>query len=122
MEYIVDFNPIIIDDINFEILADIEEKIKLKISITKEEANYFLDNLCYLARKAVNEDLNDYNFKCDTFQNMFYYYFRKLNCEFIPCATQNVITDNIVGHSFSILKLSIDDEEKMILLDPSYMK
>lgn len=122
MDYIVNFNPIIIEDTNYEILADIEEKINRKISINEEEASCFLDNLCYIARKKVNEDLNDYNLKCDTFQTMFYYYFKKLNCEIINCMTQNVITDNIVGHSFSLLKIIIDGNEKLILLDPSYIQ
>jgi len=122
MKYIVNFNPIIIEEIDYVTLADIEEKIKNKISISKEEASYFLDNLCYVARHKVNNNMDNFDYKCDIFQVMFYHYFNNLNCQFIPCMTQNVITDNIVGHSFSILKLIVDDEEKLILLDPSYIQ
>lgn len=122
MEYIVDFKPIIIENIDYDLLALIEEKINKKISLSEEETKFFLDNLCYIARKMVNEDLNDFNYKCDTFQTMFYYYFKKLNCEIINCMTQNVITDDIVGHSFSILKLLVEGEEELFLLDPSYIQ
>jgi len=122
MEYIVDFKPIILEEIDYDYLASIEEKIKSKISVTNEEIKYFLDSLCYIARRNVNENMDNFNYKCDTFQVMFYHYFKKINCEFIPCMTQNVITNDIVGHSFSILKLVVDGEEKLFLLDPSYIQ
>jgi len=122
VEYIVDFKPVIIEEIDYDMLASIEDKINSNISITQEEYKYFLDNLCYIVRNMVNSNMDNFDYKCDIFQVMFYHYFKNLNCEFIPCMTQNVITNNIVGHSFSILKLLVEGKEKLFLLDPSYIQ
>lgn len=122
MEYIVVFKPYVNDNVDYELLSDIEDRILNKISVTNEEVKYFLDSLCYIARNKINSNMDNFDYKCDMFQVMFYHYFSNLDCEFIPCMTQNAITNDIIGHSFSILKLLVDGEEKLYLIDPSYIQ
>lgn len=122
MNYIVDFKPVIMDDIDYDYMSNIEQKIKNNISLNLEETTNFLDTLCFILRYKVNDNMDNFLNKCDTFQAMFYYYFKSLNVKFIPCMTQNVITNNIIGHSFSIIELLVENEKKLFLLDPSYIQ
>lgn len=122
MKYIVDFNPVVIDNIDYETLANVEEKILNKVAISNEEAEYFLDNICYIARNKINEKMDNYDYKCDLFQSIITYYFRNIDCEVNPCMTQNVISKDITGHSFTVIKLMVEREEKLFLIDPSYIQ
>ena len=114
MEYIISFKPTIVNNIDKEKISEIEYKIINDISITKEETKYLLDYVIYLTRYKINSKLDNYEYKCDLAQSMLYYYFQKLNCNIFPCMTQNVITNNIVGHSFLILELFVDNKMDII--------
>lgn len=122
MEYIVDFKPIILEELDYDYLANIEDRILNKISVTNDEVKYFLDSLCYIARNKINDNMDNFDYKCDMFQTMFFHYFANLNCEFVPCMTLNTIVNDIVGHSFSVLKMVVEGKEKLYLIDPSYIQ
>lgn len=122
MDYIIDFKPVIMDEINYAYIKEIEERIKSKFSLSNEEIIIFLDSVCYSVRNNVNEKMDNFDYKCDLFQSILYYYFKDLNCEVIPCMTQNVITNDIVGHSFLIVKIFVNEEYRYYLLDPSYIQ
>lgn len=122
MDYIIDFKPPIIKNINKEKISEIEYKIINRISITKEEAKYLLDYIIYLTRYKINSNLDNYDYKCDLAQSMLYYYFQKLNCNVSSCMTQNVITNNIIGHSFLVINLSVDNQSTIYLIDPTYIQ
>lgn len=122
MNYIIDFNPIVINNVNEEKISEIEYKIINNISISKEEIKYLLDYIIYLTRYKINSNLDNYENKCDLSQSMIYYYFQQLNCNIYPCMTQNVITSNIIGHSFLVISLLVDDKIENYLLDPTYIQ
>lgn len=123
MDYIVDFKPIIIEDLNIDKLTNIEEKLMNNIAVTEKEINYFLDTLNYLARKKINPSFDDYSYKCDLAQSILCNYLQKINCCIYPCTTQSAITNNIEGHNFTVAKFNIKDKGLTnILLDPTYIQ
>lgn len=122
MAYIIDFKPTIIKNINKEKISEIEYKIINRISINKEEVKYLLDYIIYLTRCKINSNLDNYEYKCDLAQSMLYYYFQKLNCNVSLCMTQNVITNNIIGHSFLVINLLMDNQSTNYLIDPTYIQ
>lgn len=122
MEYIVNYEPFIPDNIDLERLASIETKIKNNEAITSEEAKIFLDNLIYLVRYKINPELSDYTFKCDLAQSMLYHYLKDLGCKVTPNNTQNSITNNIEGHNFLIVEFNIQGVNSIFLLDPTYIQ
>lgn len=122
MKYIIDFKPYIPDEINNNELYIIENKIKNKESITSEEAKLFLDTINYLTRYNINKNLDNYDNKCDLAQSILYHYLKNINCNPIPAMTQNVITNNIVGHSFIIVDLIINNSSTYFILDPTYIQ
>ena len=40
----------------------------------------------------------------------------------LPCATHNVITNGVDGHSFTVVSLNVEGEERNFLLDPTYIQ
>lgn len=122
MNYIINFKPVVINKVNGEIISEIEYKIINNISITKEEIKYLLDYIIYLTRYKINSKLDNYENKCDLAQSILYYYFQQLNCNIYPCMTQNVITNNIVGHSFLVISFLVDDKIENYLIDPTYIQ
>lgn len=122
MNYIIDFKPIVINDIDEEKISEIEYKITNNIFISKEEVKYLLDYVIYLTRYKINSNLDNYENKCDLAQSMLYYYFKELNCNIYPCMTQNVITNNIIGHSFLIINLLVNNQKVNYLVDPTYIQ
>ena len=122
MEYIMDFNPVIVDDINNEEMASIEGKIKQGKSLTEEEVLKFLDTIVYITRHNINAKLDDFSWKCDEAQSILCHYLNKIGCPNFPCMTQSVITNDIEGHSFVTIMLMVNDEEKVFLLDPTYIQ
>ena len=122
MEYIVNYEPFIPNEIDLEQLINIENKIKNKESITSEEVHIFLNNLVYLVRYKINADLSDYTFKCDLAQSMLYHYLKDIGCNVMADDTQRAIIENIEGHSFVVLELNVQGTNAMILLDPTYIQ
>ena len=58
--------------------------------------------------------------KCDTVQSMIVSYLNRLGVTTHPCATQNVITNGITGHSF--LTAEFNSDKKTYLIDPTYQQ
>lgn len=122
MNYIIEFNPHIEKNIDYNYLSNIKFKISNKISISNEELSYFLNTIIYLTRYKINPNLDNYDFKCDLAQSMLYYYLKYLNCNIHPLTTQKSITDNITGHNFLTIELLVNNELKHYLLDPTYIQ
>lgn len=120
MEYIIDFEYFVPNEIDTELLLNIENKIRNHCDLTEEETKLFLDSLSYLIRYKINPNLTDYTFKCDLAQSILYYYLKDLGCNVILNSTQSAITNNIEGHNFLILELNVDGKETLFLLDPTY--
>lgn len=122
MEYIIDFNPVKKEELNNEEMAIIEGKIKQRKSLTNQEAELFLDAINYITRKNINPNMDNFDWKCDLAQSILCHYLNKIDCPNFPCMTQSVITDSIEGHSFVTIVLIVEDEEKIFLLDPTYIQ
>ncbi|MBQ6841446.1 MAG: hypothetical protein IJO63_04965 [Bacilli bacterium] len=122
MAYITNFEPIIIDDVNYDYLSGIEQKVKSGAALTEEETSFFLDNLGYFTRVKLNPEMIYFHNKCDTAQAMEYHYLKDLGLEPIPSMTQFAITNHIIGHSFLVVKLLVEDQERLYLLDPTYIQ
>ena len=122
MEYIVDFKPYQNRNINIDQCARIEEAIKENKSISLNDAEEFLRNISYLVRRNINPNMDNFDLKCDLAQAILGHYFNKINCRYAPCATHNVITSQIDGHSFVVITLNVEGEDKSFLLDPTYIQ
>ena len=107
-DYIINFRPYQVEEIDKEYMAYIEYKILNNESLTKEEVSIFLKIITYLVRYKINKNLDNYDYKCDLAQSILYHYFNKLNIPITLAMTQNVITSDIVGHSFTIIKLNVE--------------
>lgn len=122
MNYITNFTPHIPNYIDEEYLSTIELKCINKESLSKEEINYLLSTIIYIVRYKINKNLDNYDYKCDLAQSILYYYFKNLNCNIYPSTTQNAITSSIIGHSFLTLEITVDNQTKYYLLDPTYIQ
>ena len=122
MEYIYNYNPYTTNNIDFYYLFNIENKIKNNISISNEEATNFLNLIIFITRQKINPNLDNFDNKCDLAQSILYHYFKNINCKIYPSMTQNVITNNIIGHSFLTLELNINNQTTYYLLDPTYIQ
>lgn len=122
MEYIVDFKPYIKENIDISYYSTIEEKISSNKSITQAEAENFLQTISYIIRKTINPNMDNFDYKCDLAQSILGNYLEKINCKYAPCATQNVITAGVEGHSFTTVMLNVEGEEKTYLVDPTYIQ
>lgn len=122
MNYIVNFNPVVISDMNVNYYADLENKVRKKEHLTNQEAMDLLDAINYMVRFKINSNLDNYDNKCDLAVSMLYYYFKNLGCEVFSSMTQNAITNNIIGHSFLTVQLLVDGKIQNYLLDPTYIQ
>ena len=102
MEYIIDSTPLVINDINYDLLKSIELKISNNESLTHEEASHFLDYLVYATRCKVVKDFNEtFEYKCDLAQSIMTYYLRSINATTMTNSTQISIAPQIEGHNFN---------------------
>lgn len=117
MKYIIETKSKV-SSIDYEIIAEIEQKVKDGITLSDEEIKILFDNLCYKVRCKFTNDIDNFSFqyKCDTAQAMIYYYLKSLGIKSYPCMTQNVITSSITGHSF----ITVQYNDKYYLIDPTY--
>ena len=122
MNYIVDFDPINISDIDIVYYANIENKIINGESLTLKEVNDFLDIINYIVRSKINPNLDNYDNKCDLAISILYHYLKNLNSNVYSCVTHKSITESIVGHSFLTLQLFVDGKIKNYLIDPTYIQ
>ena len=122
MDYIVDFYPYKEHSARNDYYADIEKRISKGESITQNEAENFLRRLSYEVRQSINPNMDNYDYKCDLARSIFGYYFDKIGCKYSPCATHMAITNGVDGHSFTVVSLNVEGEEKPYLLDPTYIQ
>ena len=122
MEYIVDFKPYENKDINIDQCARVEEAISNNRPISLNDAEEFLRNISYLVRKSISPSMDNFDYKCDTAQAILGHYFNRINCRCAPCSTETAIVSAIDGHSFIVITLNVEGEEKHFLLDPTYIQ
>lgn len=122
MKYILKSTPKILNDIDNIRLSEIENKIKDNKPMTKEDIEYFLDIIVFRTRCKFSDNLEEYSFeyKCDTAQSIICFYLNDLQVKNNPCMTQNVITNDIVGHSFITAIFNLNGMMVPYLIDPTY--
>ena len=121
--YIINYNPKNIKNIDYHFLAQIEQKIFNRESISGDELNYFLISLVYRVRNSVGGDiLSPCINTCDIAQSMISSYLNRLGILNHPCMTQNVIMQDIVGHNFITAHFFVEGEEQIYLIDPTYQQ
>ncbi len=121
MEYILNTNPLVMNNINYEEIKQIESKIKNKEPLTEEEADYFLDFVVYATRCKVVKDFSEtFEYKCDLAQSIMTYYLRSLGIETHPNSTQATIAPEVEGHNFNVVRLNVLGEDKDYLVDATY--
>lgn len=122
MNYIVDFNPVVMENIDYDYLKEIESKVKEKDSLTVEKITYFLDAISYITRFKINPDMDNYDYGCDLAQSILCHYLNNLNCEVYPVMTRSVMDGDITGHSFLCARFLVENKEELYLLDPTYIQ
>lgn len=70
----------------------------------------------------MNPKLDNYDNLCDLAQSILHYYFKNLSCTCHPLTTQEIITNNIVGHSFLTVELLVENQKTYYLIDPTYIQ
>ncbi len=121
MNYIIESTPKTVN-IDPQIIEILEQKTLLKEPLTEEEINMFLDYICYETRCKFTSNINNFSFqfKCDKAQAIITHYLNSLEVEVHPCMTQNVITEDIEGHSFLIAIFNVNGINVPYLIDPTY--
>lgn len=121
MKFIMKSTPKTVN-IDSKVIAELERKIESNTPLSEEELNLFLDNICYLTRCKFTNDFDNFSFefKCDKAQAIITYYLNDLGVETHPCMTQNVITNNIEGHSFTVARFNVNGTLTPYLIDPTY--
>ena len=121
MNYIMESTPKTVN-IDPQIIEILEQKVLSKEPLTEEEINIFLDYICYETRCKFTNDINNFSFqfKCDKAQAIITHYLNSLKVEVHHCMTQNVITEDIEGHSFLIAIFNVNGINTPYLVDPTY--
>lgn len=122
MGYIIDFEPFEQVEIDNNYYEDIEKKISLNKSITQNDAENFFRTISYLTRKAINPNMDNFDNKCDLAQSILGHYLEEINCKVYNCATHTNISPTIDGHSFTMVTINVEGEERNYLLDPTYIQ
>lgn len=122
MEYIINFEPYKEDSIDIEYYSGIEKRVSNSESITQNEVEDYLRMLNYLTRKKINQNMDNFDYKCDLAQSILCDYLHKVGCKYSACATHMAIVPGVVGHSFTTVEINVEGEEKLFLLDPTYIQ
>ena len=123
MNGIFEVKPNIIENIDYELIESIEQKIKDKLEINDNEIYYLLVYICYKVREKLSikkqKELSQNNFEnqCDTAQSMIYHYFENFDLTNISVNIHEII-DEITGHSFNVIQIN----GKNYLIDPTYIQ
>ena len=116
----------VMDDVDLDIIALIEEKCTNGESLNQDEVDYYLSYVIYQTRALLSlkkfKEVSDYNysFMCDTAQSIIARYFDKLHISYKPVETGKAITNDILGHSFLLADFTVDGETRTYILDPTY--
>lgn len=112
-----------IDNINYGYLREIEDKIRNRESISKEEAFYFLEYVVYDVRnKIYDEEHPNFESKCDLAQSIICYYLNDIGVVNYPCLTNNTIYSSVVGHSYVVATFNVEGKDVNYLIDPTYVQ
>ena len=106
MKFIMKSTPKTVN-IDSKVIEELERKVESNTPLSIEEINLFLDNICYLTRCKFTNDFDNFSFeyKCDKAQAII---------------TQNVITNDIEGHSFIVARFNVNGTLTPYLIDPTY--
>ena len=112
-----------IENINFNYLREIEDKIRNKESISKEEIFYFLEYVVYDVRNKIYDEVHpNFESKCDLAQSIVCYYLNDIGVVNYPCLTNNTIYSSAVGHSYVVATFNVEGQEVNYLIDPTYVQ
>ena len=111
------------NSIDYKYLREIENKIKNKQSIVKEELSYFLTGLVYDVRSKIwDEKHPDFEFKCDLAQSIISYYLNDIGIVNYPYSTKTTFCKSISGHSFIVATFNVNGKNINYLIDPTYIQ
>ncbi len=112
-----------LENVNYDYLKEIEDKIKNKDSLSREELFYFLEYVIWDVRnKIYDEDHPYFEYKCDLAQSMICYYLNDIKVVNYPCSTNNTIYSSVMGHSFVVATFKVDGKDVNYLIDPTYIQ
>lgn len=112
-----------IEDIDYNYLKDIENSLRKRYGVSKEDITYFLQGIVYIARMNVMEKGNEYfDNKDDLMQSIIYYYLEDLGIKSYPNNTVTSIDSDVAKHSFVCTSFKIDEEIVNYLIDPTYIQ
>ncbi len=119
----IKINNYTLDNLDFSRIKAIEEKIIGKSPISNEEANYFLGYLVALTRKMIVGNFGaNFENRCDLAQSIISSLLQQLGIEHHNVATQKAISDNVEGHSFTVVALILEGGLANFLVDPTYQQ
>ena len=83
MNFVIESTPNKIE-IDYDLISQIENKLEENISLSQEEAKYFLDYIVFTTRTRFTNDLDNYSFewKCDTAISIIGNYLNSLNVNY----------------------------------------
>ena len=125
MKQVFDISVNDMSDVDLSIISDIENKCINNVSLTRDEAFYFLSYISYKVRTMLSDfknkslEENDFSGDCTNAQSILKYYFDSIGVKSIPVQT-NKIFFNIIQHSFIIAYLLVDDNLEAYIVDPTY--
>ncbi len=112
-----------VENIDYDYLRNIEDRIKKKYNMSVDDITYFLQGIIYIARMNVMDKNNEYfDGKDDLIQSIIYYYLDDLGIRCHPNNTISSIDSDVVKHSFICASFNIDDKDIYYLIDPTYIQ
>ena len=71
-------------EIDYDLISQIENKLEENISLSQEEAKYFLDYIVFTTRTRFTNDLDNYSFewKCDIAISIIGNYLNSINVKY----------------------------------------
>ncbi len=121
-KFILESKPKTLENINYQQLTEIEEKLTYNIPLTQDELNTFLDYLVYITRIKIDNDFENasYKNKCNTAQCMIHYYLENLNIIHYLNRSFKCITEGVSDHSFITALFNIEGQLIPYIIDPTY--
>lgn len=112
----------IINNIDYNYLKNIKNKINSKNTLFFDEVNYFLECLVYETRRLIYDGDIYFSFKCDKAQKIICDYLNDFGIVNYPNTTDYAITNYIVGHNFVVATFNVNNSSINYLIDPTYIQ
>lgn len=112
----------IINNIDFNFLNAIKNKIMNEKTLSADEINYFLECLVYETRRLIYDGDIYFSYKCDKAQKIICDYLNDFGIVNYPNNTDYAITNYIVGHNFVVATFDVDNSNVNYLIDPTYIQ